>query len=75
MPVPPPVPPVPPEKTHDSLTSDDWKQIQSRLDVKPDGKYGKKTATAIRAYQRGIKAKATGRLTSEQIAVLLKPKA
>jgi peptidoglycan hydrolase-like protein with peptidoglycan-binding domain len=71
----PPAPPVPPEKTHDSLTSDDWKQIQSRLDVKPDGKYGKKTATAIRAYQRGIKAKVTGRLTPEQIAVLLKPKA
>jgi hypothetical protein len=74
-------PPAKP-KTLADLTTEDKKQIQSRLadqglyDRPIDGKFGKQTTIAIRAYQKkkGGGTEVSGELTTEQIADLLKPK-
>jgi peptidoglycan hydrolase-like protein with peptidoglycan-binding domain len=67
-------------KKVDDLTRDEKKQVQQRLaeegvDVGPiDGKFGKQTAAAVRAYQTKMKKDVTGELAPDQIGELLKPK-
>jgi peptidoglycan hydrolase-like protein with peptidoglycan-binding domain len=60
------------------LTANDWIAIQTRLIAdkhlvgEADGKPGKKTMAAIRAYQAKQNTDVTGHLSPAQIAALLK---
>jgi peptidoglycan hydrolase-like protein with peptidoglycan-binding domain len=72
--------PPPPSKNEDQLTEAEWKQIQQglvtrgfslgRIDGNP-GKPSSKTRKAIRDFQTKSGAQSTGRLTPDQINVLL----